>query len=181
MSGVDLNELRNRVLSTQQQGVDFPSNPDRNVYVDDEGNIVLNPRSAPGRTLSSVPQKTFAVSLVRDRQTVAQKMPANTQEMSVSGTTGWIYHITTELGDPYTLFAFHDGSAYQVMVVFPEVAGRYGAHDAHLFGNGCICFGDALQGGLPTLEQAYAKSVLWANGFSVFLRTGQFPFSRNNL
>jgi hypothetical protein len=35
-------------------------------------------------------------------------------------------------------------------------------------------------GGLDDLQQAYAKSVLWANGFSIFQQTGQFPFSINN-
>lgn len=81
-------------------------------------------------------------------------------------------------GDPYTLFAYNDGSQYQVMVVFPEVAGRLNPHEVHLYSNGCICFGEGV--GLPTLEQAFAKSVLWTAGFSAFARTGNFQFSNNN-
>ena len=176
---VDLNELRNRVLSNQQSNTDLPNSPNRSVFVDKEGNIVLQPQSGEQRQLSRVPQKTFAANLTLDRQVVAQKLPSNTQEMQLDGITGWLYHITTELGDPYTMFAYHDGSLYQVLVVFPEVAGRYNVHNAHLFSDGSICFGEG--GGLPTLEQAYAKSVLWATGFSVYLRHGLFPFSLNNL
>lgn len=174
---VDLNEVRRRALQTQSMGEDLPSDPSRQVHVDREGNIVLDPNTGERRNLSSVPMKTWA-SLSGDRQIVATRFPRNTTEQVIGGVRGWLYNITSALGDLYTLFAYNDGSQYQVLVVFPEVAGRVGAHDAHLFSNGCICFGDG--GGLPTLEQAYAKSVLWTAGFSSFLRTGNFQFSNNN-
>ncbi|MDQ2100997.1 MAG: hypothetical protein QQW96_25545 [Tychonema bourrellyi B0820] len=176
---VDLNEVRNRVLSNQQSGTDLPNSTDRSVFVDSEGNIILRPQPGTERQLSRVPQKTFAANLTADRQIVAQKLPNNTQEMFISGVTGWVYGIISELGDQYTMFAYSDGSLYQVMVLFPEVAGKFNQHDSHLFQDGRVCFGD--EGGLPTLEQAYAKSVLWATGFSSYLRTGLFPFSINNV
>ena len=176
---VDLNEVRNRVLTNQHSGTDLPNATDRSVFVDSEGNIILRPQAGTERQLSRVPQKTFAATVTADRQIVAQKLPNNTQEMCVSGVTGWVYSITSELGDQYTMFAYSDGSLYQVMVLFPAVAGKFGQHDAHLFNDGRICFGEG--GGLPTLEQAFAKSVLWATGFSSYLCTGQFPFSINNL
>jgi hypothetical protein len=119
------------------------------------------------------------MNIIVDRHIVASKFPSNVREINHNGTIGWIYSITSELGDPYSLFAYHDGSFYQVLVILPAVAGQYGAHDGHLFSDGRICFGDS--GGLPTLEQAYAKSVLWATGFSIFLRTGNFQLSVNNL
>jgi hypothetical protein len=176
MSQVDLNELRNRVISNQNSSVDLPSSNARKVFVDREGNICMDANS--GRPLSQVPQKTFAASLSSDRQTVASKLPSNTCETTCNGVTGWVYQIMSQLGDSFTMFAYNDGSRYQVMVAFPEVAGRYGQHDAHLFHDGRICFSN--DSGMPTLEQAFAKSVLWATGFSVFLRTGKFPFSNNN-
>ena len=176
---VDLNELRNIVINNQQRGDNLPQSNDHSVFVDNEGNIVLQPESGQQRNLSRVPQKTFAVSVTQNRLVVVQKLPSNTQELTHDGVTGWLYQITSELGDNYTMFTHHDGSLYQVLVVFPEVAGKYGQHDAHLFNDGRICFGD--EGGLPTLEQAYAKSILWATGFSSYLRTGMFPFSINNL
>lgn len=174
---LDLNELRNRVLENQQQGRDLPtSNP---VHVDKEGNIILDPQGAQRRNLSQVPQKTFAHSLHYDRQIVCQHLPSNTQEMVFDGVTGWSYQIECELGQQYSMFVYYDGELYQVIVLFPEVAGEYNPHDTHLYEGGQICFGPG--NGLPTLQQAYAKSVLWANGFSIFLRTRQFPFSKNNL
>ena len=178
---VDLNELRNRVLNNQSNDENLPSSPDRGVFVDNEGNIVMHPQRGERRQLSQVPQKTFAATLTMDRQTVAQKLPNNAREMQMNGVTGWVYNLESELSDLYTMFVYNDGSLYQVMVVFPEIAGKYGVHDAHLFDDGRICFGNDYGGGLPTLEQAYAKSVLWATGFSIYLRNNQFPFSINNL
>lgn len=174
---LDLNELRNRVLENQQRGNDLPTS--KPVHVDNEGNITLDPQAAQQRNLSQVPQKTFAYSLHHDRQIVAQYLPSNTQEIQFNGVTGWSYQIESELGEKYRMFAYNDGELYQVIVLFPEVAGQYNQHNAHLYNDGRICFG--LEGGLPTLQQAFAKSVLWANGFSIFLKTGQFPFSINNL
>lgn len=44
----------------------------------------------------------------------------------------------------------------------------------HLFRDGRICFGE--YGGIETLDAAYAKSVIWANGFTIFDRTGDDSF-----
>ena len=118
------------------------------------------------------------IRLLNDRRIVAAKLPRNTTEMTVSGITGWRYSITSQLKDRYKMFTYFDGSLYQVMVIDPDVAGRYGIHDTHLFGDGKICLNQ--ERGYPTLEQAFAKSVLWANGFSIFLKTNIFPFSNNN-
>lgn len=170
---VDLNELRNRVISNRQSGIDDPTSPDHAVFVDNSGNILTQPQPGQQRNLSRVPQKTFAANVTIDRQVVAQKLP-NAQEMHINGVTGWVYEITSEVGDSYTMFIFNDGSLYQVMVLFPEVAGHYSPSEGHLFPNGCICLNE--EHGYPTLEKAYAKSVLWATGFSIYVRTGQFPF-----
>jgi len=118
-----------------------------------------------------------------DRQTVSRRLPRNTVEMTVSGVTGWRYKITCQLGNSYTMFIYFDKnhSLYQVMVAFPEVAGHYNVHDAHLFGDGRICLDAANGGGMSNLEQAFAKSSLWANGFTIYQKTGRFPFSKNNL
>lgn len=121
---VDLNEVRNRVITNRQQDVDLPRSPRQAVYVDNGGNIVTDPEPSGHRHLSQVPQKIFAASLMQDRQVVVRKLPPNAQEMNISGVTGWVYEITSELGDHYTMFIFNDGSLYQVMVLFPEVAGR---------------------------------------------------------
>jgi hypothetical protein len=175
---VDLNRLRELVLQNQAMGKDLPAERDKKVFVDRHGRIVLNPRTGEEQVLSEVHQGVFAglrERLARDKEVAARKLPPNTEFLVVDGVPGWRYTIHDEFGQEYVMFLYFDGSLYQVKVVYPEVEGRYSPHHGHLFPDGRICFGE--QGGLPTLEQAYAKSVLWANGFTVFRMTGKFPFS----
>jgi hypothetical protein len=183
MPQLDLNRLRETILENQQKNSALPARRDEKIYATPEGRIVSGESARPEqeRRLSEVHQGVFAslaTRLQRDREIVIDKFPANTKPMTVDGVNGWLYSIVDEFGQSYQLFAYHDGSVYQVQVVFPEVEGQYSPHNGHLYSDGTICFGD--EHGLPTLEQAYAKSVVWANGFTVFLRTGKFPFSRNN-
>lgn len=175
---LDLNELRAQILDNRQRGDMLPARLDKRVFVDRQGGIVLGSTVQPGeeRELSEVQQGVFAATsarLARDQEIVARTFPPNTRCLTVDGVTGWLYSIVNEYGEPYTLFAYHDGSLYQVKVVFPEVEGRYDPHHGHLFPNGCICFGSV--GGLDSLEHAYAKSVVWATGFTAFRNIGAFP------
>jgi hypothetical protein len=122
--------------------------------------------------------------LARDDQTVRRRLPGNAEFAMVQETPGWFYSFENEFGDRYEMFIYFNGSNYQVKVVEPEVEGRYTPHDGHLYEDGRICFGAG--GGMPTLESAYAKSVLWANGFSAYVAAREagspipFPFSINN-
>ncbi len=120
--------------------------------------------------------------LDRDRRVVLEKMPGNTFEATVGGTTGWYYTIVNEFSDQFIFFACYDGSSYQVMLIEPKLEGRLGAHESHLYSNGKLCLSDTADNGMPTLEQAYARSVVWSNGVSVILHdsTAFFPFSINN-
>jgi hypothetical protein len=113
---------------------------------------------------------------LRDQAVVDGKLPAATRALAVDGARGWAYPVTSALGDGFELFVWFDGSAYQVKVVAPQVEGRFDPHACHLFTDGRICLGDSPDGGMPTLESAYAKSVVWCNGFSSYLRSSRFPF-----
>jgi hypothetical protein len=113
--------------------------------------------------------------LLRDRAAVELALPAATREVKVAGSRGFLFPVTSEAGDAYQLFLWFDGSGYQVKVVSPEVEGC-DPHVCHLFPGARLCLGSGAGGGQPTLEGAYAKAVLWANGFSVWRRTGTFPF-----
>lgn len=181
-ASVDLNRLRSMVLDNQAENANLPTRQGDKVLVDREGAIRLGAQASPeeARQLSEVHQGTFAsvARLERDRVLVARKFPRNTRYLAMDNVPGFLYTLTSEVGDRYDLFTYHDGSLYQVLVVFPHIAGRYSPHDGHLFSDGRICFGP--EGGLPDLEHAYAKSALWATGFSIFTRTGRFPFSKNN-
>ena len=93
------------------------------------------------------------------------------------------YSFSCEFGTLYEMFAYFDGNYYQVLVLSPVVEERYqSAHTGHIYKDGNICFGVDYGSGRPTLEEAYAKSVLWANGFSGMLlsENDTFPFSLNN-
>lgn len=115
--------------------------------------------------------------LAADRTFVRSSMPSNTRELTVNGIIGWSYNIKCEYGKDYSLFLYFDGSRYQVKCVFPEVEGKfYNIHEHHLFGDGRLCLDPSSQGA-PSIDYAYTKSVLWANGWSVFEMTGKFPFS----
>lgn len=118
-------------------------------------------------------------NLVNDRQFSKSKMPRNTLEVKSDGCIGFKYDITCELGNTYKLFAYFNGSRYRVMVVAPEVERGPVGHHSHVLTDGSLCLEPTVQG-CRTLEQAFAKSVLWANGYSIYLHTGKFPYSANN-
>lgn len=114
--------------------------------------------------------------VLHDRAQVDAKLPASTRHLKVDGVRGWLYPVSSELGDPFQLFLYFDGAGYQVKVVAPEVEGRFDPHACHLLPDGRICLSDEAGRGMPSIEAAYARSVVWCNGFSVFLRDEQFPF-----
>ncbi len=182
MRTIDLNELRDRILANQQSGQPRPASNSKRVFVDADGRLVPGEVAAqnPGREIAEVPQHVFAASarLAEESAVVAQSFPRGTRLLEVDGHPGWLYSFTSELGDEFQLFVYYDQGLYFVQVVSPPIEGRFGAHDAHLYPNSVICLCQEV--GLPSLKEAYAKSVLWANGFSIFQRTGHFPFSINN-
>jgi hypothetical protein len=181
---LDLNRLRETIVRNQQHGTALPERSEDQVFVE-RGNIVLseNVPTWKKRELAQVHQGVWAAShlySLDECEVVSRVFPYDTEPVTQDGVQGWQYTVTCEFGHTYILFIYHDGSAYQVCVAFPEVAGKYGVHDAHLYSDGRICFGWGYGGGLPSFEQAYAKSVVWCTGFSTFLATGTFPFSTNN-
>lgn len=183
---VDLNKLRETILRNQEQGKSLPARRDEKVYATQDGRIVTGDSVRPSeeRQLSEVHQATFAAVTTSngrrqsEQRIVNEKLPRNTRYLEVDGVGGWYYKFNDEFGNLYEMFAYHDGSSYQVKVVYPEVEGQYTPHNGHLFSDGRICFSGS--GIVSTLEQAYAKSVLWANGFTVFQQGNPFPFSLNN-
>lgn len=112
----------------------------------------------------------------RDRLAAEGCLPAKARRVTAEGTTGWIYPVTSEAGDAFRLFLWFDGAAYQVKVVEPVLAATADPHACHFFQDARLCLGDDAGGGMPSLEGAFARSVLWANGYSVWRRTGRFPF-----
>jgi hypothetical protein len=102
-------------------------------------------------------------------------LPAGARFVAADGARGWLCPLTSRAGDRYELFLYFDGGAYQVKVVSPDVEGRADGHACHLFPGGIVCLGEG-GAGMPTLAAAWGRSVVWANGFSIYQRTGTFPF-----
>lgn len=182
---VDLNKLRDVFVQNAAKGDAFPKDRDDKVYVDDKGGIVVG-SDADGkdpRRLSEVHQATFAAvvatRLEHERRVVGEKLPRSASHVQVDGVSGWFYSFESELADEYTMFVYWEYATglYKVKLVFPEVEmSNLDPHRQHLFSDGNICLATAV--GLPTLEQAYAKSVLFANAWSFHERGYGFPFSR---
>lgn len=154
------------------------------MFVDSEAGIHTGDQVAGDkRPVSEVQQDTFAIGsrLGKDRKTVSKKLPANTKEIKTSeGVTGWFYQFRCQLGKVYELFLWFDGAYYQVKLVTPRLEDHWKSpHTGHLYSSGKICLGDDFNNGMPSLEAAYAKSVVWATGMSVALKTGTFPFNYN--
>lgn len=202
---VDLNALRTQILSNQAQGQNLPARREDKVFVDRNGNITQGQNVAPGQQRqlseihqgifathnpsgenpmglhrSTIPQSVFASPsrYMREGEVVARKLPPGTTAYQIDGVQGWLYSLYSALGDYYQMFVYFDGSLYQTLLIYPRLEGQYGPHAIHLYSDGRICL--SLQIGMYDLESAYAKSVLWAAGCSVFLRTGTFPFSVGN-
>jgi len=180
-SNLDLNRLRDTVIRSQNNSESKPSRQLNKIFVDNEGKIHQGSSDTSNRPeLSEVPQDTFADRTSNEKQIVSRYMPNNTKHLITDeGISGWVYNFTCEFGDSYTMFAYYDGNYYQVLVLEPKVERKWNsAHTGHIFSDGRICFGEEYDSGLPSLQDAYSKSVLWANGLSVAVRTGHFPFSK---
>lgn len=114
--------------------------------------------------------------VLRDKAQVEGKLPPSTRHLTVDGVRGWLYPISTELGDEFRLFLYFDGAGYQVKVIEPDLEGRFDPHASHLLPDGRLCLSEVAGAGAATLEEAYARSVVWCNGMSVFLREERFPY-----
>jgi hypothetical protein len=184
MGKLDLNKLREKILDNQRDGKSLPAEQQDKVHVGREGEIVEGDStdSQESRKLSEVHQGTFYSRHEREREIVSEKLPHNTEYRIVGEVDGWLYSFNDEFGERYQMFAYYDSDTdrYQVKVVFPEVEGEYNPHNGHLYSDGRICFKKGGGSGMRTLEKAYAKSVLWASGFTFFQEEGTFPFSINN-
>lgn len=183
---IDLNELRRTVLQSQDLGEEAPSEVARTIVVTKEGELQLGRdlTAAQRRPLAVVQQDTFHSRSDDEARTVREQMPSNTKRhRTEDGVDGYVYSFLCSYRRKYTMFAYYDGSYYQVLVLEPAVEDKYcSPHTGHIYSDGRICFGLQHGNGRRSLADAYAKSVLWATGLSAMLLSKQetFPFSINN-
>lgn len=184
---IDLNAIVKTVHDCQRAGNSEIFQPVDTIHVDRNGRLIQsNDLDAPRtETLATVQPDTFHAEWEEAEKRIAKtKMPSNTRMItSREGIRGWLYSFQTEFLDTYKMFAYFDGSFYQVIVVEPYVEQRFrSAHTGHIYSDGRICMGAGMNSGRRTLDDAYAKSVLWANGLSAMIygNLDRFPFNYND-
>ena len=77
-------------------------------------------------------------------------------------------------GDEYLIDFYHDGSKYSMYApLHPECPFDPKVTESHLYDSGQIC---VTAGKEPrTLDEAKAIAMVWAEGYSEYIRTGSFP------
>jgi len=178
--------------SNQQTGNVKPDDPRRQVNVDREGGIRFGETGGNASQQTQLPQDTYSgwfgsASKPTDRQEiehsiVAKKLPRNTRAFNTEeGTAGWLFYFNCEYGDRYDIFIYFDGTFYQAIVLAPEVERHWKSpHTGHIFSDGRICLSRNYHGGQPTLDEAFAKTVVWATGLTAARRFNvPFPFNHN--
>jgi hypothetical protein len=181
----DLNKIAQAARDNQRRGDVDPADPSRQMFTNQEGDILMGDQVDPGNAqrYSRITQETFYAGegprLALERRIVSDKMPGNTFQASDGTTTGWVYSVTNEFSDTYTLFAWYDiGTAtYKISLVEPDLRGRVGVEDCHLFSDGTICLKREGGPGYRNLEDAYSRSVLWTRGASCYRRGYGFQFN----
>jgi hypothetical protein len=182
----DLNKIAEAARENQRRGEVDPSDPSRQMFTDTDGNILMGDQVDPARAerMSKIPQETFFAAndsprLALERRIVEDKLPRTTFQASDGSTTGWVYPVTNEFGDDYKLFVWYDAgtATYKVSVVEPDLRGKVGVEDCHLYSDGTICLKQEGGPGYRNLEDAYARSVLWTRGASCYRRGYGFQFN----
>ena len=174
---VDLNVIQRAVLEQQRNGGQAADKD--SVYVDNNGEVMLGSDVGdPSRASSVVGDTFYARDLAIEARTAQYKMPS---AVKVSDGTyeGYAYSIHNDFGDTYELFIYYDSAyrVYRVALVSPRMGGEWDPHGGHLWSDGTLCLTHNAGSGYPSMEQTYAKSVLWTYGASLYRRGYGFQFN----
>jgi hypothetical protein len=103
---------------------------------------------------------------------VSAKFPANTRPFSHAAISGWVYRFECGFGNTYVMCIYWSGGGYHVSVLSPEVEKVGQPHVRHLLTNAGLYLGTSP---ITDFITAYARSVLWATGYSSFRQCGVWP------
>ena len=179
----DLNKLRDLIQENQSRGEILPTSPKKQIVVTSDGRISTRDREHDDTEISQVRQDKFAMGKVADDfHQIRRKLPSTARLARVDEQEGLFFSFTDEFNNLFEFWLSYENGYYYSQVVFPvltpeSVSGS--VHQHHIFFNSQnkLCLGYSFKEfGVPHLEDAYTKSVLWANGFSVYQLTGTFPF-----
>lgn len=176
-----LDEIARAMREAQARG-GTPNKPSDQVYVDQNGEVVLGKDAANPAALSSVAQDTFfARNIAAERAFVATKMPRNTIPVNSGGLDGFAFEITNRFGDTYGLFLYWSDSygCYRVSLVTPRLGGVLDVHGGHLYPDNTLCLTRSVGSGYPSIENTYAKAALWTLGASAFRHGYGFQFNKD--
>lgn len=176
---VDLNALRELMRRHPERSDDDGVR----VMVDSSGEARIK-IERPGEAIkpgqSTVPKTVFAAMSAQykeDLRTVMQYFPKDTKPLTCDGINGFIYKVRDEFaGQEYTFFLYRDANGYcEVVCVNPLVRNDL-VHEAHVFKGGRLCLSSERDGGLRDIQETFAQSVVWATGYSIWLKTNQWPW-----
>ena len=149
------------------------------IQVDNRGEVILGGQADPTRSASVQGDTFYWRDLSAEARTVANKMPANTRKVSDGRVEGYVYDIRNDFADTYTLFIYYSDEhrVYRVALVEPRLGGSVDAHGGHIWPDGTLCLTKQHGSGYPSMEDSYAKSVLWTLGMSLVRRGHEFQFN----
>lgn len=188
---MDLDKLRKKVEEARsnpqprdaatQHLVDAQEAARRGGFVD--GGVVVTPDGVIRRAdqvrptdgpVSRVTSQIFAAD--SDEEMARRFLPASQRRIDFDKTPGWVYDVTVR-GQDFTFYLHRNrySSGFSVRLVSPEIERLGMAHDTHLFGDGRLCLGPF--GHEPkTMEDAYGRSVMWADGITQMLEGHAWPW-----
>ena len=188
---MDLEGLRKRVEEARanpeprdpaaQHLVDAQEAARRGGFVD--GGVVVTPDGVIRRAdqvrqtdgpVSRVTSQIFAAS--SDEELARRHLPKSQRRIDFDGTAGWVYDVTTR-GQAFTFYLHRNrySGGFSVRLVSPEIERLGMAHATHLYSDGRLCLGP--YGHDPkTLEDAYGRSVMWAEGITQMLEGHAWPW-----
>jgi hypothetical protein len=155
---INLNAIVKTVHDCQRVGNGETFQPVETIHVDRNGRLIHGKDygATQSESLSTVQPDTFHSGREEaERRIVETKMPTNTRMVvSREGVRGWLYSFQTEYLDTYIMFAYFDGSAYQVVIIKPQVEQRFcNSHTGHIYPDNRIDLGgaeSALRWRMPT-------------------------------
>ena len=176
---IDLNALQRAILAQQAGGNEAQADPKNQIQVDNRGEVILGGQADPTRSASVQGDTFYWRDLSAEARTVANKMPANTRKVSDGRVEGYVYDIRNDFADTYTLFIYYSDEhrVYRVALVEPRLGGSVDAHGGHIWPDGTLCLTKQHGSGYPSMEDSYAKSVLWTLGMSLVRRGHEFQFN----
>lgn len=129
------------------------------------------------RGVSRVTTEVFAAPIAGQAALAREYLPEGHALIEVDDVSGWVYDVTTRHGHGFTFFLYKDldEGRYFVKLVAPEMEDLGLDHQTHLYCDGQLCL-DPYGAGQTLMPEAYAKSVLWADGIGQLLDGHAWPW-----